>query len=106
MTQTEHLVEELRSRLEALPAPTPVFDLHVGFAGEYDRLFSGDFSESAPASAILDRALNFGRLLLTGQGGGAKTVILTRIAKAAIVREIATILVTLKEWTSADNVDW
>ena len=42
MTQTEHLLEELRNWLEALPDPSPAFDLHVGLAAEYDQLLGGD----------------------------------------------------------------
>lgn len=106
MTHTEQVLWKLRTQLEVRPNPTPVFDLRIGFAREYDQLFSSEFSETQPASAILDRALDDGRLLLTGRGGGAKTVILTRIAKTAAERGVATVLLSLKEWTAADNVGW
>src|SRR5579884_1225501 len=106
MMQTEQMLQELRAPLDALPDPTPVFDLRVGFANDYDGLFAGVFRERQAASAILDRGLGDGRLLVTGRGGGAKTVVLVRIAKEAVERGIATVLLSLKEWTAADNIDW
>src|SRR6185312_3137662 len=106
MTRSNQTLSDLNRRVSELPDPQPIFDLRVGFANDYDELFSGTFVKSVAASDVLEDALSAGRLLLSGPGGGAKTVILTRIAKMAGDRKIATVFVTLREWTSADNVNW
>jgi hypothetical protein len=47
-----------------------------------------------------------GFVLLTGKGGGAKTVIVTRLAKNALKTQALPVVVSLKDLTCKDYVSW
>ncbi len=105
-TRSEELIQTLTIRVDALPDPQPPFDLIVGWSADYDKLFAGIFDKKTAIAEVLDESLASGRVLLTGRGGGAKSVILSRLAKAALAQGSLPVLVTLKEWTAPDYLDW
>ncbi len=105
-TKLEEVAVSLRERVEALPDPQPAFDLRVGWAADYDGLFEGRCISTGDAGSILTQAQEFGRVLVVGRGGGAKTVLLTRAAKLSFEKGLAAVFIALKDWTSADNKRW
>lgn len=105
-TRTETIRAQLAERLQQLPDPQPQFALQIGWAADYDALFENRFSETRDAPSILEYARASGRVLLSGRGGGAKTVLLARTARIAASEGFATVFITLKEWTAADTPEW
>jgi hypothetical protein len=106
MTLIEDRIAELGTRISQLNDPAPPFEILVGWSKDYDGIFSSNFEGTEDARSILDHALRCGRVLVTGRGGGAKTVVLTRVAKLALEAEVFTAFVTLKDWTAPDYAQW
>jgi len=105
-TKTEQILDVLCRRVEQLPEPQPPFELALAWASDYDGIFASRFEGKTDASNLFDAAIGNGRVLLTGRGGGAKSVILTRTAKDAVVRGAIPVLIRLRGWTGADYRKW
>lgn len=106
MTLIEDRIAELGNRISLLNDPTPPFEISVGWSGDYDGVFASQFASNESWESILEHVLKCGRVLVTGRGGGAKTVVLTRIAKRALESDVLVAFVTLKDWTSLDYDQW
>lgn len=85
---------------------TPEFHLEIGWSSSYEDVFAHHFENLSDEYALLDRVSDSGRILLLGAGGGAKTVLLTRLAKRSISRKELSIPVFLKNWTSKHYDHW
>lgn len=79
--------------------PEPRFSYRVAWSGDYNLLFRGMSSDVTDVSELHERAKRSGRVILCARGGGAKTVILHRLAKRAVQAGEAPVLVNLKKWT-------
>jgi hypothetical protein len=89
-----------------LGIPRPEFSISVGWASTYDDLFAGRFLSTSDISQLVSTALAKGFVLLTGRGGGAKTVIVHRLAQYSLQRQLLPLVITLKDWTGRDYEDW
>lgn len=89
-----------------LHIPRPEFSIAVGWASKYDDLFAGRFLSTSDISQLVSTALAKGFVLLTGRGGGAKTVIVYRLAQYSIQRQLLPLVITLKDWTGRDYEEW
>ncbi len=105
-SRASEFVDTLRSGLNRLEDPTPPFSFEVGWLSNYDQLFAGEFERKTEIATLLDHAVRYGRLVLTGRGGGAKTIILNRVAKLAAERGMVPAVIGLKGWTAPDYVVW
>ena len=106
MIPVEDRVTDFRNPISQLNDPTPTFEILVGWSKNYNGIFSSKFDRVEDARSILVHVVECGRVLVTGRGGGAKTVVLTRIAKLALEKNIFTAFVTLKGWTANDYPRW
>ncbi|HZP62582.1 MAG TPA: HEAT repeat domain-containing protein [Terriglobales bacterium] len=96
----------LRATVGAIRDPEPKFNLQIGRVQSYDEMFSGIPSRLITENDLIDEALKNGRVLVSARGGGAKTVMLGRIAKRASKLNSLPILLSLKEWTQAHSEKW
>lgn len=96
----------ISSAVKSLTDPQPRFEIKLGWTKSYEQLFGGEFSETSAISEVLKRVKQSGRVLLTGRGGGAKTVIVHRIAKEALRLNIVPLVLSLKNWTAQDYDLW
>jgi hypothetical protein len=105
----EQALEELKASalkvLDSFLAPTPVFQLNIGWATSYDDLFAKRVRQT-PEADVLQTAVAKGRVLLTGRGGGGKSCMLRRIARQALDQGVVPVLVDLRNWTGADYQKW
>jgi len=100
------IFEELVRTIGRLPDPVPRFDFTLGWADDYDKLFSNEFSERSGIFELATKSLRTGRALLVGRGGSAKSVILARVAREAIEKGILPFIVSLKGWVGTSYADW
>jgi len=105
VNEVRKLVDQITAEIERLELPLPSFSLELGWAADYKDLFGGKYSERSAASAIVEK-IRYRRLLVSARGGGAKTVLLRRIAKQALGLGIIPILVSLKGWTGRNYEEW
>lgn len=92
--------------MKSLSDPQPRFEVRLGWTKDYEELFAGVFSATSNIFEVLKRVKHTGRVLLTGRGGGAKTVIIQRIAKEALRSNIIPVILSLKKWTGQDYDLW
>jgi hypothetical protein len=105
-TKPTQILEELGRTIGGLPDPVPRFDFTLGWADDYDKLFSNEFSERSGIFELATKSLQTGRTLLVGRGGSAKSVILARVAREAIGKGILPFIVSLKGWVGTSYADW
>lgn len=105
VTELKTLVDQIGFEIEKLRLPQPSFSLELGWAEDYESLFGGEYAEKTDALTLL-RRIRHGRLLISARGGGAKTVLLRRIAKTSIQLGMIPILVSLKGWTGRNYQSW
>jgi hypothetical protein len=86
--------------------PKPVFDLRIGWSRKYDGIFNDQFDETTRGLEILKKLSQNGRVLILGPGGGAKTVLLKRLAKHLVRSGYIPVQASLKTWTARDYDDW
>jgi hypothetical protein len=96
----------LEAETEALRNPEPAFNLEVGSVKSYNDMFSGTVTANWTEQDLIREALHCGRLLLSGRGGGAKTVLLGRLAKRSVKMGYLPIFLSLKAWTQAHSEVW
>ncbi|HZT26474.1 MAG TPA: HEAT repeat domain-containing protein [Pseudolabrys sp.] len=105
----EHQLEILRSAangvIASLAFADPPFELEIGWASDYDRMFRGDLDITSEGE-VLARALRQGRVVLVGRGGGGKTQLLFRLMRASAERGVLPVLIDLKDWRQSDYADW
>src|SRR5712664_1140027 len=103
-------IEDLRSRIaravEELQVPKPEFSINIGWAQSYEELFAGHLISESDISSLSNTAMKKGFVVLTGKGGGAKTVIVFRLAKHALKSGALPIVISLKDWTGKDYGNW
>jgi hypothetical protein len=101
------IVEKFREVVvRTLPkAPEPPFAFQIGWAKSYDDLFNGQFTISGEKS-VLDNTLSRGRVLISGRGGSAKTILLNRMVQLAAERESLPLKINLQSWTSKEIEAW
>jgi hypothetical protein len=98
--------EASRSEALAFSLPDPLFNIRLGWSQDYDGVFSGRNVEIAGVESALRNARTTGRVLLIGPGGGAKTVILHRLARAAASDGNIVVFIDLKRWTAKEYDEW
>src|SRR5437870_2048523 len=98
----DRLRREAHAVVASLPEPTPPFTFSIGWSETYDDLFTASFVEVTDIHALMDRALDAGRVILHARGGAAKTVILHRVMRRAVRQDVLPILIDLKAWTLPD----
>lgn len=104
---TDSILERLSESVAAYANPTPEFPLTVDWAHGYDALFSGRFQQvAAEIESIAERALESGRVLLSGRGGSGKTTVLRRVADRAQSRGIQSVWTNFSRWTHSDYEAW
>src|SRR6266404_1463098 len=103
MTVTKH---RLLRKAAFLKEPKPTFDLRLGWSRKYDGIFNDQFEESTGGLEIFTKLSRNGRVLILGPGGGAKTVLLKRLAKHSARRGYIPVQVSLKKWTAKDYDEW
>ena len=96
----------LNATIAAFRTPEPKFNLQVGRVRSYDDMFFGTSEELITENDLIGEALKNGRVLIAARGGGAKTVMLNRIAKKALKSNSLPILLSLKDWTQAHSEKW
>src|SRR5690242_2653755 len=99
-------IDELRATLYQnglLPADViPRFNFKIGWCNNYDNLFAAKYQSVTNIAEIINRAVTSRRVLLHARGGGAKTIILSRLIKEHVPDGVVPIWVDLKRWTVAD----
>lgn len=95
----------IKDAVKHLPVPTPEFRLRVGWANTYEDLFAEKFLGTDDALSVAKK-LGKGRILVVGRGGGAKTVLLARLAKRLILDDKIPVLVQLWKWKESDYQAW
>lgn len=105
MVDLQPTIDRIEIAISKLRLPQPLFSLQVGWAADYESLFRGDYNEETDASELL-RRLSYGRLLISARGGGAKTIMLRRIAKEAHGLGTIPLLVSLNGWTGRTYQLW
>lgn len=104
------IVEELRGTLDRgglLPADfEPRFNFRIGWCKNYDDLLALKCQPTTEIEEIIERAVTVRRVLLHARGGGAKTVILSRLIKEHVPDGVLPIWIDLKRWTVADYTTW
>jgi hypothetical protein len=105
----EQQLQILRSaagkEIHSLPFADPPFELEIGWASNYDRLFRGEFDRSFE-DEVLARALRHGRVILAGRGGGGKTQLLFRLMRSSAEKGILPVFIDLRNWRRYDYADW
>ena len=96
----------LMATLAAIRTPEPRFNLQVGQVQSYDEMFVGKPSALIAEIDLIGAAIKSGRVLVSARGGGAKTVMLGRIAKRVSKLGGLPIFLSLKEWTQAHSEKW
>jgi hypothetical protein len=91
--------------ISTLPTVTPAFELQIAWARDYDELFKGQ-GEAVPEAGVLERAIQFGRCIISGRGGSGKTQMLLRLMRRAFDSDMVPILINLKDWTGPDYAAW
>lgn len=86
--------------------PTPSFTYSVGWFENYESLFQGDASTTSGIEAISERAISTGRVLMSGKGGGAKTVVIRRLMRRCLKENNVPAILDLKKWTSLQYQEW
>jgi hypothetical protein len=103
-------LDELRTDLNDLIAawqqPEPEFAFRIGWSRAYEELLSNDFYAETEISALLEEGLKYGRVILHGTGGGAKTVILQRLARTVATRGDLGLWMDLGKWSLHDDESW
>jgi hypothetical protein len=103
---SETVIAEQRAALGMLEDPQPRFNFVIGWPTDYDSLFDEQYETTRDIYDIARHAAKSGRVLLTGQGGGAKSAILTRVAKQAMQQGALAVLIRLKVWVAVDYESW
>ncbi len=104
--KTEDLRPLIARAIEELQVPKPEFSINIGWAHSYEELFSGQLISTSDIVKLSETAMKKGFVLVTGKGGGAKTVIVRRLAKHALKSGAIPILISLKDWTGKDYGSW
>jgi hypothetical protein len=106
----EHETDDLRIRIaqaiEALHVPSPEFSINIGWAQSYEELFAGHLESESGILHLSKTAMEKGFVLFAGKGGGAKTVIVLRLARHALKSQVLPIVISLKDWTGKDYGSW
>ena len=93
-----------KTALEA--EPKPEFPFSVGWCSGYDNLIEARVESTVDAYNLADEALRSGRVILSARGGGAKTVLMHRIARKIVKDGKAVVIVDLKRWTQRLSEIW
>jgi hypothetical protein len=86
--------------------PTPQFRLSVGWFLSYEALFQGKPNETTPIEDLVNRSIATGRVLISGKGGGAKSVVIRRLMRKTLESPNLPVVFDLKKWTSIHYEDW
>jgi hypothetical protein len=86
--------------------PEPSFNIHLGWSQDYEGVFAGRNLRVAGIESALSMARSVGRVLLIGPGGGAKTVVLHRLARVAANDGEVVVFIDLKRWTAKEYDEW
>jgi hypothetical protein len=105
-TAKPHWRVELEAATQMIPNPEPVFNLQVGSVDSYDDMFAGSAKTVWTEANLIEEALRCGRVLMSGRGGGAKTVLLGRLAKRSLKMGCLPVFLSLKAWTQAHSEIW
>ena len=105
-SSTVPLRTHVEALLAAVPDPTPKFNIKIGSVGSYDEMFVGAPSEFISEDEMIECALKNGRVLVSGRGGGGKTVMLGRVGWRALKIGMLPVLLSLKSWTQAHSERW
>jgi hypothetical protein len=100
------LLERARVAVGKLSKLHPDFPFKIGWAASYEDVFSGRLGTPHDARAILETWPSNRRIVLTGRGGGGKTVILTRLARTSLEMQVLPVIIDLVNWTAQDNETW
>lgn len=105
-SSTVHWRASVEALLAAVPSPTPRFNITIGSVRSYDEMFSGSPSGFVVENELIEQALKNGRVLISGRGGGGKTVMLGRVARQALKMGGLPVFLSLKSWTQANSETW
>src|SRR5262245_6320744 len=100
------LLERARVAVGKLSNFHPDCPFKIGWAASYEDVFSGRLGTPHDARAILEMRLSNRRIVLTGRGGGGKTVVLTRLARMSLHMRVLPVIIDLVNWTAQDNEAW
>jgi hypothetical protein len=105
-TRSRDVRDLARTQALSVSLPEPLFNVRLGWSIDYDAIFSGQNLERTSIDASLKQAQSTGRVLLIGPGGGAKTIILRRLARKAARSGDIVVLVDLRQWTAKEYDEW
>jgi hypothetical protein len=83
---------------EAVQLPDPLFEFKVRWVSDFDELFRGGFSEVTGVGGLVERALEYGRVLLQARGGAGKTSILRQVQKNCQSDGTFAAIIDLRSW--------
>ncbi|HTW84312.1 MAG TPA: HEAT repeat domain-containing protein [Candidatus Sulfotelmatobacter sp.] len=86
--------------------PTPEFTYRIGWFASYEQLFAGQPDAETEASTLAEGALVAGRVILSGRGGGAKSVALRRLARSRLEHGDIVTIIDMKRWSRSDVDEW
>jgi hypothetical protein len=106
--QVDALKASVTAYLDASPQsePSPQFRLSVGWFMTYEALFQGNPTETTPIEDLVKRSIVTGRILISGKGGGAKSVVIRRLMRKTLESPNLPVVFDLKKWTSIHYEDW
>ncbi|MBD5657275.1 MAG: HEAT repeat domain-containing protein [Candidatus Eremiobacteraeota bacterium] len=87
------------------PAPEPRFQHTVARFADFDALLFGAVDRHVEPPEIVASAIDVGRVILSGRGGGAKTVLLRQLARSASA-EHAVVFIDLKSCDVINTDQW
>src|SRR5262249_55862940 len=100
------ILERVRQWIANVEDPDPPFRFTIGWAASYDQIFEEAFDVASSTDEIFEKSKIYPRIVLTGRGGGGKTVILMRVAREAVAIDVLPVMIDLANWTEADNKVW
>src|SRR5689334_14315840 len=106
--QIASMLAQLRSLLADWVEPQPPFQFEIGWSSSYERLLLEEFDLGiTSATEILTRALESGRVLISGRAGAAKTTVVYRLVRELLSKQsVLPIVLNLKEWQAPFYADW
>jgi hypothetical protein len=98
--------QDILAYLDKFPEPTPEFDYRLAWSNDYDELLASVHVQLTPAAEATERVWRGARIILAARGGGAKSVLLRRIARSLVRANALVSFVDLKRWVAKDYAQW
>jgi hypothetical protein len=105
--ELEQSLTDMSRALEQQPRYEPRFEFELAFADDYEQLLAGQLDgNTRGASAVIDKAFDHGRMLLSAEAGAGKSSVTGRLLCHAIQDERPAIRIDLRRWTPVFDRTW